>query len=48
MPPWQVYEGTNQFTNGNADISRAVVLTLPPGFLIRDPKIAGNLGTAGE
>jgi hypothetical protein len=36
MLPWQVYDGTNEFTSGNADISRAVVQVLPPGFLNRD------------
>jgi hypothetical protein len=36
MLPWQVDDGTNEFTSGNADISRAVVQVLPPGFLNRD------------
>ncbi len=36
MLPWEVHEGTNLCTSGNADISRAVVQVLPPGFLNRD------------
>ncbi len=42
MLPWEVYDGTNQFTSGNADISRAVVQILPPGFLLRD-RLNGDL-----
>lgn len=36
MLPWEVYDGTNEFTSGNADISRTVVQVLPPGFLNRE------------
>ena len=36
MLPWQVYDGAREFTSANADISRAVVQVLPPGFLLRD------------
>jgi hypothetical protein len=36
MLPWEVYEGTNAWASGNADISRAVVQVLPPGFMHRD------------
>jgi hypothetical protein len=36
MLPWKVCEGTNEFTSGNADISRAVARILPPGFMYRD------------
>ena len=36
MLPWQVYDGASEFTSANADISRAVVRVLPPGFLLRD------------
>jgi hypothetical protein len=36
MLPWQVYDGTREFTSASADISRAVVQVLPPGFLLRD------------
>jgi hypothetical protein len=42
MLPWQVYDGTNEFTSGNADISRAVVQVLPSGFLLRD-RLNGDL-----
>jgi len=42
MLPWQVYEGTNESTSGNADISRAVVRVLPPGFLNRE-RLSGDL-----
>ena len=42
MLPWEVYDGTNEFTSGNADISRAVVQILPPGFLNRD-RLSGDL-----
>jgi len=42
MLPWQVYDGTNEFTSGNADISRAVGQLLPPGFLLRD-RLHGDL-----
>jgi hypothetical protein len=42
MLPWQVHDGTNEFTSGNADISRAVVQVLPQGFLLRD-RLDGDL-----
>ncbi len=35
MLPWEVHGGTNDFISGNADISRAVLQILPPGFLNR-------------
>ncbi len=42
MLPWQVYDGTNEFTTGNAEVSRAVAELLPPGFLNRD-RVKGDL-----
>jgi hypothetical protein len=42
MLPWQVYDGTNELTSGNADISRAVMRILPQGFLLRD-RLEGDL-----
>jgi hypothetical protein len=42
MLPWEVNDGTNQCTSGNADISRAVVEILPNGFLNRD-RLSGDL-----
>jgi len=42
MLPWEVYDGTHEFTSANADISRAVVQILPVGFLHRD-RLDGDL-----
>ncbi len=42
MLPWQIDDGTKEFTSGNADISRAVVQLLPPGFMHRD-RLSGDL-----
>jgi len=42
MLPWQVHDGTMEFTSGNADISRALAQILPPGFLLRD-RLSGDL-----
>ena len=42
MLPWEVYDGTNAGTSGSADISRAVVQILPPGFMNRE-RVSGDL-----
>jgi len=42
MLPWEIYDGTNVSTSGNADISRGVVQILPPGFMNRD-RVSGDL-----
>ena len=42
MLPWEVWDGTNVCASGNADISRAVVQLLPPGFMNRD-RLSGDL-----
>jgi len=42
MLPWEVCDGSHEFTSGNADISRAVVQILPPGFLHGD-RLDGDL-----
>lgn len=42
MLPWQVYDGTNEFSSGNPEISRAVFQILPDGFLNRD-RLKGDL-----
>jgi hypothetical protein len=42
MLPWQVCDGTNELTSGNADISRAVMRILSQGFLLRD-RLEGDL-----
>jgi hypothetical protein len=42
MLPWLVYDGSTEFTSGNADVSRAVAQVLPAGFLHRD-RLSGDL-----
>lgn len=42
MLPWEIYNGTNVGTSGDADISRAVVQILPPGFMNRE-RASGDL-----
>jgi hypothetical protein len=42
MVPWEVWLGTNHFITHDAEISRALVEILPPGFMHRD-RIRGDL-----